>query len=244
MFARKTTNMKNLYLFLLLSLALSACRFNFDLDFSGPDDLCKEVKTSFSFKVEDYYSRQPVPGAQLKVIKQVNYCAWCPLPDTILTANANAHGEFVGNFQHDLNSNISYTACIVMPESYFTVRPFLIGKGCDNAYWFALKPKSKLGIWIKNTTDEAVFLDQISIAQRLELPDSEKDPNDPSQQTFKFFQAVHQSIPGHSNWQLFWFDALPEEKIEINLTFENRNILTEQFTTSRDSTFYYKIRIR
>jgi hypothetical protein len=244
-FQRKTTHMKNLYLFLLLSLALTACRFNFDPDFSGPAQPCKGLTTDFSFQFTDYYSRLPITGVRAKVTQEVSYCAWCPLPDTILTVITNLQGKLSGTVRHDSSNFLFNNIYLTMPDSYLPVRPFPLAKGCDNVRVFNLKPKSKLGIWIKNTTDDAVLLNQISIAQQLQLPaNTKKDLNDPAQQAFESTQYVAESLPGHSNWKLYWFDALPEEIIEIKLTSANRDILTERFTTARDSVFFYKIRIR
>ncbi len=232
------------YLFyILLLFSLSTCNFP-ELDFSEPEKTCTSETTRLQFTVHDYYSGQPISGTQLKVIEKVFFCAWCPLPDTILNKVGTLQGSLEGIFRHNPNYGVYYETLIVPPGNYLPVGPVPIATGCITSSKLRLKPKVKLGIWVKNLRSSPVTLNQISVAQKLDLPASQTYSYDPEHYAFSFTQAVNQTIPAKSDWNIFWFDALPEENLEVGLIYADNGRFTEQFKTGTDSIFYHLIRIR
>ena len=228
-------------LYALLLLSLAGCNSP-DPEIVEPPALCTSDSTTFKFSVFDYYSGQPVGGTQLNVLNGYS-CYECPIPDTILTQTANPDGSLEAAFKH--SKGVHYNASIVPPDPYLPVGPFPVRNGCVASSKLFLKPKIKLGIWIKNPTNWDIYLSLISITQRPDLQSAEVDAYDPAQDAYTSSQTLGWAFPAKSDWKVIWFDALPEQEVVIWLDYGYMPFpQAEVFHTNADSVFNCQIQLK
>ncbi|HOY08435.1 MAG TPA: hypothetical protein PLO67_23675 [Saprospiraceae bacterium] len=228
-------------LYSLLLLSLAGCNTP-DPEIVEPPAICTSDSTTLQFSVYDYYSGQPVGGTQLKVLNGYS-CDWCPIPDTILTQTANPQGGLWAAFKH--SKGVDYNASIVLPDPYLSIGPFPVRSGCVASSKLFLKPKIKLGIWIKNPTNSDIYVSMLSIVQRPDLHSAEVDAYDPAQDAYTSSQTPGWTFPAKSDWKVFWFDALPEEQLEVWLDYGYTPFpQLEVFHTNADSVFNCQIQLK
>ena len=191
---------------------------------------CDSNETTFRLTYQDYYTRQPICGVPLEVSEGGK---------TVFKGMTNLQGYVLGGFYHSPNNWASYYAWLLPSEHYAWARGIGLQKGCKTVKTYLLKPTTKLGIWVKNLSDEAVFLNSLSIQQKTNNNGSEL-----YQGPFSLSKNITEALPAKNDWRLFWFEALPEEKVDIKLAYNNNRYIEEEIMTGRDSVTFYMIRIR
>ena len=215
-----------------------------DTEINEPPTICISDSTTLQITVSDYYSRQPIGGTELKVIRG-NSCGGCPLNDTFLTQTGNLLGELEAAFKH--SKEAKYGAAIIPPDPYLPVNYFSVRAGCTGSYNIFLKPKIKLGIWIKNPTDRELPLKLIQIAQKPDPAATNFDSYDPGQNVYTVYQTPGYIFPPKSDWKVFWFDALPEQELEIWLDYGyslSPTLDLQVFRTTAGSLFNCQIELK